>query len=95
VYYTSLQVKQKRKSLPVYLSRRFQSHQQLTANEAVARYLTPAPALFIIGSGRDGFLQALKLRGEDIPSRRLQRIEWVSIDRRWRLRPFWLVRNFD
>ncbi len=30
VYYTGLRVKQKRKSLPVYLSRRFESHQELT-----------------------------------------------------------------
>ena len=94
VYYTDLQVKQKRKSLAVYLSRRFDVHEQLTADAAVARYLNPAPALFIVGSGRAGFLETLKLR-QDIPSQRLLRIEWISTDRRWRHRPFWLLRNFD
>lgn len=95
VYYTDLLTGQKRKSLPVYLSRRFQSHQQVTPDEAVAHYLSPAPALFIIGSRPDGFFQALERRGEDIPSQRLQRIEWISTDRPWRARPYWLLRNFD
>ncbi len=62
---------------------------------AAARYLSPAPALFILGTDRDEFFHALKLRPEDIPSHRLQRIDWLSTDRRPRARPFWLLRNFD
>ena len=95
VYYTGLRVKQKRKSLPVYLSRRFESHQELTPDDAAARYLSPAPALFILGTDKDEFFHSLKLRPEDIPSHRLQRIDWLSTDRRPRARPFWLLRNFD
>ena len=95
VYYTGLRVKQKRKSLPVYLARRFESHQELTPDDAAARYLSPAPALFILGTDRDGFFRSLKLRPEDIPTHRLQRIDWLSTDRRPRARPFWLLRNFD
>jgi hypothetical protein len=96
VYYTGLHRQQKRVSLPVYLSRRFQSHQQLTLDSAVARYLNPAPALFIIGrTGSEGFFNALKLRQTDIPQQRLRRIEWLSTDRPLRSYPFWLLRNFD
>jgi 4-amino-4-deoxy-L-arabinose transferase-like glycosyltransferase len=95
VYYTELHKQQKKISLPVYLSRRFQAHQQLTLDSAVARYLSPAPALFIIGTGSEGFFNALKLRHKDIPQQRLRRIEWLSTDRRLRSYPFWLVRNFD
>jgi hypothetical protein len=95
VYYTELHVTQKRKSLPVYLSRRFQSHQELTPDSTLARYLSPAPALFIIGAGSKDFFDALKLRQKDIPQQRLQRIEWLSTDRQLRSYPFWLLRNFD
>ena len=95
VYYTELHKQQKTISLPVYLSRRFQSHQQLTLDSAVSRYLSPAPALFIIGTGSEGFFNALKLRQKDIPQQRLRRIEWLSTDRWLRSYPFWLLRNFD
>jgi 4-amino-4-deoxy-L-arabinose transferase-like glycosyltransferase len=95
VYYTELHKQQKRVSLPVYLSRRFESQQQLTLDSAVARYLSPAPALFIIGTGSEGFFNALKLRQKDIPQQRLRRIEWRSTDRQLRSYPFWLLRNFD
>ena len=95
VYYTELHVTQKRKSLAVYLSRRFQSHRELTPAATVARYLSPAPALFIIGTGGEEFFNALKLRQEDIPQQRLLRIEWLSTDRQYRSYPFWLLRNFD
>ena len=95
VYYTELHVTQKRKSLLVYLSRRFRSHQELTPDSTVARYLSPAPALFIIGAGSEDVFNTLKLRQKDIPQQRLQRIEWLSTDRRLRSYPFWLLRNFD
>jgi 4-amino-4-deoxy-L-arabinose transferase-like glycosyltransferase len=95
VYYTELHNVQKKASLPVYLSRHFQSHQQLTLDSAAARYLSPAPALFIIGTGSEGFFNALKLRQTVIPQQRLRRIEWLSTDRRLRSYPFWLLRNFD
>jgi hypothetical protein len=95
VYYTELHKQQRKVSLLVYLSRRFQSHQQLTLESAVARYLSPAPALFIIGTGRERFFNALKLQQEDIPQQRLRRIEWLSAQRELRSYPFWLLRNFD
>jgi hypothetical protein len=95
VYYTDLPARQKRQSLPVYLSRRFQSHQELTPDSAVERYLSPAPALFIIGRGSAAFFNALKLRADGIPSQRLQRIESLSTNHNLRSHPFWLLRNFD
>jgi hypothetical protein len=91
VYYTDLHGRQKKKSLPVYLSRRFQLHQELTPDAAVESYLSPAPALFIIGTGSEGFFSAV----EGIPSHRLQRIESLSTSHRLRSYPFWLLRNFD
>jgi hypothetical protein len=57
--------------------------------------LSPVPALFIIGSGSEDVFNALKVRQKDIPRQRLQRIEWLSTDRRLRSYPFWLLRNFD
>jgi 4-amino-4-deoxy-L-arabinose transferase-like glycosyltransferase len=95
VYYTELHAKQRQKSLPVYLSRRFQSHQALKPDATLARYLGPAPALFIIGTRTERFFNALKLRQVDIPHQRLLRIEWRSTDDRLRSHPFWLLRNFD
>ena len=93
VYYTDLHGRQRKKSLPVYLSRRFETHEEVTPDSAVERYLSPAPALFIIGTSSEGFFNAL--RPDGIPSQRLQRIESLSIDHRLRSRPFWLLRNFD
>jgi 4-amino-4-deoxy-L-arabinose transferase-like glycosyltransferase len=95
VYYTELRGQQRRTSLPVYLSRRFQSHQQVRPASAVARYLSPTPALFIVGSGGEEFFNALRLREGGIPPQRVRRIEWRSTDRPLRSDPFWLVRNFD
>lgn len=95
VYYTDLHRKQKRPSLAVYLSRRFASHQEFTPEAAVERYLSPAPALFIIGTGGDGFFDALKRRHQDIPPLRLQRFEWRSTNDSLHSHPFWLLRNFD
>jgi hypothetical protein len=95
VYYTELHITQKRKSLAVYLSRRFQSHQEATPESTVARYLSPVPALFIVGTGGQEVFTALKVRQIEIPQRRLQRIEWLSSDRQFRSYPFWLLRNFD
>jgi hypothetical protein len=101
VYYTDLHSRQKRNSLPVYLSRHFHSHQELTPDSAVERYLSPAPALFIIGARSERFFNALELRHEAIPPHRLLRIEWIAVSPRlrshpfWRAHPFWLLRNFD
>lgn len=95
VYYTDLRAQQRRISLLVYLSRRFRSNEQLTLDAAVARYLSPAPALFIIGSRGDGFLEALRSRREDISQQRLRQFEWRSPDHQLRSYPFWLLRNFD
>lgn len=94
VYYTDLHVSQKSKSLPVYLSRYFQSHQQLAPASAVERYLSPAPALFIIGT-RGEFFDALTLRQQGLPTQRLQRIDWLSTSHPLSSQPFWLLRNFD
>jgi 4-amino-4-deoxy-L-arabinose transferase-like glycosyltransferase len=95
LYYTELHVKQKKPSLLVYLSRRFQSHQELAPGPAVARYLSPVPALFIVGTDNGEFFNALRLQNRSIPERQLQRVEWQSTDDRLRARPFWLLRNFD
>jgi hypothetical protein len=59
VYYTELHVKQKKPSLLVYLSRRFERHQELPPGPAVARYLSPTPALFIVGTDSGEFFNAL------------------------------------
>jgi 4-amino-4-deoxy-L-arabinose transferase-like glycosyltransferase len=95
VYYTELHVKQKKPSLLVYLSRRFERHQELPPGPAVARYLSPTPALFIVGTDSGEFFNALRSQNQSIPPRRLQRVEWQSTDDRLRSRPFWLLRNFD
>jgi hypothetical protein len=95
VYYTDLDRRQKQPSLVVYLSRRFASHQELTPEAAVERYLSSAPALFIIGTGKDGFFDALERRHREIPPSRLQRFDWRATTNRLRARPFWLSRNFD
>jgi hypothetical protein len=67
----------------------------LKPDATLARYLGPAPALFIIGTRTERFFNALKLRQVDIPHQRLLRIEWRSTDDRLRSHPFWLLRNFD
>ena len=95
VYYTELHVKQKKPSLLVYLSRRFQSHREMPPGSAVARYLSPSPALFIVGTDSGEFFNELRLQNKSVPQRQLQRVEWQSTDDRLRSRPFWLVRNFD
>jgi hypothetical protein len=95
MYYTDLDRKQMQPSLVLYLSRRFASHQEFTPEAAVERYLSPAPALFIIGTGGDEFFDALKQRHQEIPPSRLQRFGWRDSTHRLRSRPFWLVRNFD
>ena len=95
VYYTGLDVQQKRPALAVYLSRRFRSHSEVIPAVAVERYFSPEPALFIVGTRAEEVFRALGSRQPGMPTARLQRVDWLSTNDRLRSHPFWLLRNFD